>query len=107
MEMQSYFEACKERNLIEDDYLWVRTMAEAETQYRQKYLIRLFAYIVVFNEVNDPFSLWWKFKFALSKEHIHSYNLEDIEAEYLTLKELRDIFKIHQKTNKDFNLPEP
>ena len=31
MEMQSYFEACKERNLIEDDYLWVRTMAEAET----------------------------------------------------------------------------
>ena len=25
----------------------------------------------------------------------------------MTLKELKEIFKSHQKTNKDFNLPEP
>ena len=103
----SYFGACKGLQLIEDDNLWVETMQEAQTQYTQRYLIRLFATIILFNEVNDPRELWRQFRVSLSNEYCHSYALEQEEGEYLTLKDLRDIFKTQQKTNGDFNLPEP
>ena len=31
MELDSYFQACKARNLIEDDDLWIKTLGEAAT----------------------------------------------------------------------------
>jgi hypothetical protein len=49
-------------NLIEDDSLWYRTLKEASAEYGQKYLIDLFCYILVYNEVGDPPSLYKSFK---------------------------------------------
>ena len=49
IEESTYFDACKAMNLIEDDELWVKTMMEAIHDYSQRYLIRLLAYILLFN----------------------------------------------------------
>ena len=51
-EETTYFDACKTLNLIEDDEIWEKTMFEAVAEYGQRYLIRLLAYILIFNEVN-------------------------------------------------------
>ena len=67
MEYPTFFEACKAMNLIEDDELWFKTMEEAVAEYNQVYLIRLLAYIFVFNEVNDPRKLWDRFKGELMR----------------------------------------
>ena len=67
MEYPTFFDACKAMNLIEDDDLWVKTMEEAITEYNQVYLIRLLAYIFIFNEVNDPRKLWQQFKGELMR----------------------------------------
>ena len=80
-------------------------MYEAAAEYGQRYLIKLFAYIIVFNEVNDPISLWNKFKKDMMSLHCHIYELNEEEGEYQALKDLREVFKTHQKTNKDFRLP--
>lgn len=49
MEYPTFFDACKAMNLIEDDDLWFKTMEEAIAEYNQAYLIRLLAYIFIFN----------------------------------------------------------
>lgn len=73
----NYFEACKALNLIEDDEIWIKTLQEAIGEYGQRYIILLFGYILVFNEVNDPRKLWEQFKDQMDLEYKHKYNLTD------------------------------
>ena len=43
----------------------------------------------------------------MMREEVYRFNFTDEEGTYKTLLDLKQIFKTHQKTNKDFNIPEP
>ena len=62
VEHATYFDACRALDLIEDDEIWRKTLNEAFAEYLSFQLIRLFGYILIFNQVGNPAALWEEFR---------------------------------------------
>ena len=80
-EFHSFWEACIELGLLEDDKQWESTMAEASVSCSPKCLRDLFSIILKTCEINNPVSLWEKFKENLSEDIKHQAQLRNPSIE--------------------------
>ena len=63
---------------------------------------RMFVYICVFCNPNDPLKLWDKFKLNLCEDFAY-HNVED--AENYALNDIESVLRSHSMSLADFNLP--
>ena len=54
----TFQEACVASGLIDNNKLWVDLIREAVVSHMPKKLRCMFAYLFVFNNVNDPLQIW-------------------------------------------------
>jgi len=101
----TFKEAAIERHLLADDKEWEDAISEAESFQMPPQLRQLFAYICVFGPPKDPRSLWFKFLSAFTEDYVKKGYKDS--AESLAMRDVEDIFRLHGKNYKDFNLPKP
>ncbi|ODM91168.1 ATP-dependent DNA helicase PIF4, partial [Orchesella cincta] len=102
---ETFVEAAKLLNLLEDDDNWNKTMEEA-CQYQMPSQLRmLLATIFLIGEPTNPRALYYKFRDALMEDFIRNHDVE-----YAEQKSLRDIENHLLQFGKDcvhFGLPTP
>ena len=98
----TYAEVCKARNLIEDDRQWTDTMREASLTDMPYQLRLLFASLLQFCNVHNPFVLWESFKPFLIEDFLH----RSADVEESTQRALIHINQLLPKPLSDYNLPE-
>ncbi len=91
--------------MLADDKEWEDAISEAESFQMSPQLRQLFAYICVFGPPKDPRSLWSKFLLAFTEDFVKKGYKDS--AESLAIRDVEDIFRLHGKNYKDFNLPKP
>ncbi|OBZ80921.1 hypothetical protein A0J61_11030 [Choanephora cucurbitarum] len=67
----SFREATYALNLLNDDSEWITCPEEASHYKNAGSLRNLFAIILVFNNLSDPFQLWDKFSKDFSEDFLH------------------------------------
>lgn len=105
VEYPTFKEACRARQLLEDDGEWKRCMTEASTFQMPSQLRQLFCFICVFCNPTDPTALLNEFRESLSEDFARSYSLEDSFS--LALRCIEDQLKVHNASLAAFGLPQP
>lgn len=101
---QTCREACKARNLLDDDQEWHYCMSET-SKYGMAYHSRqTFAYICLYGEVSDPISLYEAFEVSLLEDFLIA-GLTEVEAKCELQKYLSRIFLENGRRCEDFSLP--
>jgi len=71
MQHASFKEACQQRGLLQDDAEWAQCMEEATSMASASCLRALFATLLVFNVVANPFALWERFKEDMAEDFLY------------------------------------
>ncbi|XP_054706695.1 uncharacterized protein LOC129216505 [Uloborus diversus] len=103
--MESFKEACRARNLLEDDGEWRNCLLEACQFQMPAKLRQLFSFICFFCNPASPLELWEEFKTSLY-EDFHS-NTAVQESINLALHNIADHLHAHNMILTRVGLPEP
>ena len=112
---KTFKRACVALGLCESDKQWVDCLKEA-TEIAVPFSIRqLFCSILVQCEPADPLALFSEFEHAMREDFVkkrkEALNLSSKKAEEITRNDLlcaiNDILKENDKSNQDFDLPQP
>jgi PIF1-like helicase/Helitron helicase-like domain at N-terminus/Helicase len=105
---ETFKEAAKVRNLLEDDTEWERCLTEAKNHAMAFEFRSFFAYLLVFNVPNDSRRLWEMFKVDLCEDYQIKDDLnEGFTAEDYAIRDIERILNIHGSTCVNFQLPAP
>ncbi len=102
--VETFKEACRLRQLLEDDTEWDRALEEASTFQMPWQLRLLFATICSHNHPSDPCKLWNKHKESLTEDYLREYSSED--AENLALQYIRAIVEQNRVRYQSLGLPQ-
>ena len=67
----TFQEACNKRNLLDNDNVWVSTLADAVTTQSPKQLRYLFAYMLLYCSIDDPVMLYTQFHYDLYQDYLN------------------------------------
>ncbi|GBN54440.1 hypothetical protein AVEN_170934-1, partial [Araneus ventricosus] len=103
--MESFKEACRARNLLEDDGEWRDCLREASNFQMPAKLRQLFSFICVFCNPTSPLELWEEFKSYLCEDFaVHTSVQQSVN---LALHNIADHLHAHNMTLTTIGLPEP
>lgn len=105
MVYSTFREACLHRNLLHTDERHVITLREVATFKMPQRLRQLFAHILLYCDVSDPWDLWMQFRDDLMEDHIRN-GLPDRVAESQCLIDIQSYLNAGRKTLQHFDLPE-
>ena len=100
----TFKEACVARGLIAANQLWIDLVREAVASQMPKQLRRMFAYMLVFSNVNDPLQIWEEFRENFCEDYTH----RGLGRDAAYLRGLGDILSVLRYNGYDlqaFNLP--
>ena len=75
VQFPTFKEACRARDLLQDDQEWRICLADASGFQMLSQLRQLFGFICVFCNPTNPAALWYEFREALSEDFIRIYSL--------------------------------
>ena len=101
----TFQEACRLRNLLEDDSEWDNCMAEAAGFQMPSELRQLFATICVFCQPTNPLQLWLDHKSAMMEDFVTNHDAQ--QAENLALLKIQTLLAVHGSTCTEHRLPVP
>ncbi len=101
--VQTFKEACRLRQLLEDDTEWDRALQEASAFQMPWQLRLLFATICSHNHPSDPLELWSKHKESMTEDFLRNYSSGD--AENLALQYIRDVVQQNRVSYNSLGLP--
>jgi hypothetical protein len=116
---QYYFtfqSTCLALGLLEDDKHWDDTMSKANLTKNSSKIQNLFAILISFCQLSEPFKLWNKYKNNLSDDFKHKLKNEysDLELDFTAYAQNKALISIEDqvlscvgKSLKDFGLPKP
>ena len=100
----SFHQACLLRNLLDEDEAYVYTLREAVTCDMPRQLRQLFAHILLFCEITDPYALYLQFR----EEFFDRFLLNDeMLAERTSLLDIQRHLNAANKSLGDFELDLP
>ena len=100
----SFRQACLLRNLLDDDEAYVYTLREAVICDMPYQLRQLFAYILLYCEIADPYALYVQFRDEFFDRR---YAHDQIQAETNALLDIQRHLSAGKKTLQDFELDFP
>ncbi|GBL89141.1 hypothetical protein AVEN_255264-1 [Araneus ventricosus] len=103
--IDSFKEACPDRNLLEDDGEWRNCLREASNFQMPAKLRQLFSFICVFCNPTPPLELWEEFKSYLCEDFVHHTSVQ--QGVNLALHNIADHLHVHNMTLTSIGLPEP
>lgn len=110
----TFQDACVALHLIENDYVWIKTMEEAVEVKMPTALRDLFGSIIIHCHPNNIRRLYQQFENDMLEDwlhmHVRSGNSEEVAlllARNRLLLYLNDFFAEFQRTNESFGLPMP
>ncbi len=101
--VQTFKEACRLHQLLEDDTEWHRTLEEASTFQMPWQLRLLFATISSHNHPSNPLELWQSHKEFMVEDLLQEFSQD--EAENLALHYIQEIVQQNRVSYKDLGLP--
>ena len=102
--LDSFREACLQRNLLQDDREWENTLNEAALVRMPRKLRQLFSTMLTHCEIHNPLLLWQMFKNQMIEDYLR--NMSEHDAEQAALSYIDKIIKQAGKCLSDFNLPQ-
>ena len=100
----SFHQACLLRNLLDEDEAYVYTLREAVTCDMPRQLRRLFAHILLYCDISDPYALYLQFR----EEFFDRLYLNDeMLAERISLLDIQRHLNAANKSLRDFELDLP
>ena len=99
----TFKEACVARGVIAIDQLWIDLIRKAVASQMPMQLRRMFAYMLVFNNVNNLLQIWGKFR-----DNFKDYTHRGLGRDAAYLRGLGDILSVLRYNGYDlqaFNLP--
>lgn len=90
-------------NLVETDEEYRACMQEASETLMPKQIRVLFAYILLYNNVNNPKELWKEFKEKMMEDYSATYN--KTTSKYKALVDIQLVLINNLRTLQDFHLP--
>ena len=100
----TFKEACVGRGLIAANQFWIHLTREAVASQMPRQLRRMFAYMLVFSNVNDPLQIWEEFRDNFCENYTHRGLGRD--AAYLRgLGNILSVFRYNGYNLQAFNLP--
>ncbi|XP_044272021.1 uncharacterized protein LOC123015966 [Tribolium madens] len=103
----SFQEACRQLNLLAEDREWIRCLTEASEKDMPKQMRQMFAYILLFCQVDDPVQLWNDFKRFMMEDFTRRDRMEEREAEIRALQKIQFILMINGRRLSQFGLEDP
>lgn len=121
---RTFLEAAQFHGLLDSDYIWQQTLAEAASHLTHLPFIRFFAYLLLFGEPSDPRALFeahfQRMSGGPSIRNLNQNRQHQIRQVYkdnfcllnicffqIVLRRLSRIFRVEQRMNSDFNIPNP
>ena len=102
----TYQQACIRLGLVEDDFMWLNTIAESVRSHQLPSMVRrLFSAVLLFGEVASPLSLWNDYSYYMIDDFLRS----GASNEQATARALGHISALLERGNSSlssFNLPE-
>ncbi|GBM52975.1 hypothetical protein AVEN_111324-1 [Araneus ventricosus] len=103
--IDSFKEACRARNLLEDDGEWRNCLREASIFQMPAKLRQMFSFICVFCNPTSPLELWVEFKSYLCEDFVLDTSVQ--KSVNLALHNIADHLHAHNMTHTSIGLPEP
>ena len=91
------------RGLIADNQLWVQLLQEAVQSQMPRQLRLMFAYMLVFSEVNNPPELWEQFRDHFSEDYFRQHERD--QAYLLALGDILSVLHFNGFDLQTFDLP--
>ena len=107
---ETFADAARELNLVEDDQEWTRCLEEASQTHMPFEMRNLFVSILIHCGPNQPVELWESFRDAMAEDFIHKFRNVPIsmqDAHNLALVEIHKSLQMHNASLLGFgiNLP--
>ena len=102
----TFLEACRARQLLQDDLEWIRCLEDAERENVSWSAIRsLFVTIVAFNGPENPLNLYERFRHAMLRRTVSKDDPEEIEDLLADLYRRFASVGIAQQTIASYGIP--
>ena len=100
----SFKDSCKQRNLIDDDTMWKRTLQEAASAQMPYQLREMFAMMILNCDISDPAEVWEEFRNPFCEDHVFQGHSAPV-AEQKALAHIERILRNNSRSLSHFGLP--